>query len=186
MIKYIVVSNIKGGCGKTTLCRALADVLPHAILSDIDPQQSLTQSANITGRQQPYPFEKEPAKDTKYRIVDTAPYFAETMPFLMRRANLIIIPTLVGLEDLVALKGTMDILKKSKTKDKAIIVFNRVPKSTTKTYERMKSFFKNNYKDLRRAETTLSPLVGYQTLAERPIWGPAKKEIIRLIKELGI
>ncbi len=182
MVK-IVVTNLKGGVGKSTLSSALADVLEGAQLVDLDHQGSITIAHAFTGRHRPVTAEEVTGRNV---IFDTPPYLSERLPNLLRDADHVIIPTAVGQYDLLALKGVVDRIRKAGVVDKTWIVFNKVPGRSTKTLTRTKEFFIKNYKDIKKADQHLSYLAGFHTIAERPVWGKAKKEILSLCKEIGL
>ena len=182
-MKKIVVVNLKGGVGKSTISVALADILPNSQLIDLDHQGSLSIAYEFTGRHKPIDI-KEASGD--YLIFDTPPYLSEKLPEMLKDSNLVVIPTAIGQYDLLALKGIVDRVRKANAVAKTWIVFNRVPARSTKTLERTKQFFIDNYKDIKKAKQHLSFLTAYHTLPEKPIWGKARKEITALAKEMGI
>lgn len=182
-MKKIVIANSKGGCGKSTLASALADVLNDAQLIDVDMQGSLTQASELTGRHVPVDIIEA---NGKYLIWDTPPYLSEELPALLSAADLIIIPTRIGDYDLLALGGIVDRVREVNMSDKSYIVFNAVPSRETKSLIKSRGYFFKNYKDIRKSETELNQYEGYKTIATRPIFGHAKKQIIKLIDELKI
>lgn len=179
-MKHILIANSKGGSGKSTLAIALADVLDAQIV-DLDHQGSLTTAASITQRHTPVSLHQASAP---YLIYDTPPYLSEELPGFIKKADYILIPTRVGVYDLLALKGIVDMVRRANKTAQCLVVFNGLRKPPTKTFLKTKQFFASNYKDIPRAHTELSYLMAYHTLAERPIWGKAKKEIQNLLKEI--
>jgi len=145
----IVIANSKGGCGKSTLSSALADVLPNAQLVDLDHQGLLTQASEITGRHIPVPLEKVNAK---YLIYDTPPYLSEELPNVLKTADIILVPTRIGDYDLLALRGTIDRVRSLKKTDCTFLVFNAVPSIKSKGFLISKGYFLSNYKDIKKAK----------------------------------
>ena len=178
----IVVSSLKGGTGKSTLIYALADVLDSDIL-DLDNQSTLIAIGELGGRHKP--IERSQARK-KFTIIDTAPYLAANLSELYREAELILIPCRVSAADLLALAPIVTILEKSKSLEKAVIVFNAVRKPHTKSYQNTKKFFSHNYPNIRMAKQELSLLVGFQTIFEHQVSGKAKNQIEALAQELNL
>lgn len=69
---------------------------------------------------------------------------------------------------------------------KGVIVFNEVRKPYNKTYHEVKALFSSNYKDIKKANTELSNLVGFGRILAEPISGQAQEEVRTLLKELEI
>jgi chromosome partitioning protein len=154
-MKKILVANSKGGSGKSTLAIALADVL-NAQLVDFDNQGSLTFASKITARHIPI----KPSKATKkYLVYDTPPYLSEELPALIKEADLILIPTKIGQYDLLALKGILDMVRKTNSEKKCFLILNEVKKPKPKTYLRTRDFFFTNFQDIKKAKTELSYLM---------------------------
>ena len=179
----IVVTNFKGGVGKSTLVLALADVLPNSHVVDLDPQGTLKIGASLTSRHVPI----QPSKATgDYIIFDTPPYHSVQTKNHFESADLIIIPSKVSFTDLVATKTVIDDLRKLKIVDKSVIVFNEVRKPYNKTYTEAKALFFSNFKEVKKAKTELSNLVAFARILSEEINGQAKKEVEELVRELHI
>lgn len=178
----IVVSNSKGGCGKSTLVASLADVLRGQIV-DHDNQGTIRVSAQFTNRHVPVGQE-----DAHGELIlhDTPPYNDGTLKALLTVATIVIIPAKVAIPDLLAISGIVEHLRSLKMTDKAVVVFNEVRKPHNNTYKRVKSFFDKNYQDIRRADTELSNLVSFRNVLEKPLEGRALDEIVSLAKELEL
>lgn len=179
----IVVANSKGGSGKTTLALALADVLPGAQVIDLDTQGTITVGADYTQRHKPV---REEEVTGKYVIYDTPPYHGEELRSYFATADLVLIPAKVSYPDLLATKAVVDDLRSAQMTDKGLIVFNEVRKPHNKTYHEVKALFSSNYKDIKKAHTELSNLVGFGRILAEPIHGQAQEEIETLLKELAI
>lgn len=178
----IVIINSKGGCGKSTLALSIADVLDAQIV-DHDPQGTLTVSATFTNRRSPVALEDANAR---FVVHDTPPYNGVEYKSLLSSADLIIIPAKVGVPDLLAIKGVAEQLRSLKMEGKAYVVFNEVRLPHNNTYKKVKAFYYNNYKDIKKAKTELSSLVSYRNVLEAPISGKALQEVSSLLKEIGI
>ncbi len=179
----IIVANSKGGCGKSTLVLSLADVLNDVQIVDTDLQGTIKSSSNFTGRH--VPISEEEAK-AKYIIYDTPPYHNEEYGSLFKSADIVLIPTKLGFADLLAIKGVVDDLRSLNMQEKGVVIFNEIRKPYSRTYHEIKELFFSNYKDIKKAKTELSNLLGYRRILSEEIVGKAKKEIIELVKELDI
>lgn len=140
MAKIILVTHQKGGVGKSTLAFNLAaNIRENAkvCLIDFDEQGSLL---NIKKASAVPIFEASELgellkSDYDFIFIDTPPYLTNQLEELCELANVIIIPTKAGILDLLAIKSTIDIVKKSNNVSKALIVFNMVKPNTTLTEE---------------------------------------------------
>lgn len=179
----IVVANSKGGSGKTTLALALADTLPSAQVIDLDQQGTITIGADYTQRHVPV-LEQEATE--AYIIYDTPPYHSEALRSYFDTADLVLIPVKVSYPDLLATKAVVEDLRAARMTDKGVIVFNEVRKPYNKTYHEVKALFSSNYKDIKKASTELSNLVGFGRILAEPVCGQAQEEIKTLLKELHI
>jgi chromosome partitioning protein len=185
-MKKIVVAGSKGGSGKSTISIALADFLKGSKIVDADNQGSISSAAAMGGRHQPIHLMEDDLSSIEHLIFDTPPYLSEELPEIIRQADVILLPTMVGQFDLIALKGVIDLIRKEGKQACTYIVFNAVKKPITKTFLRTKNFFLSNYKDIRKSKVELSYLMAYHTLPERALWGRAKKEIEKLAKEVNL
>lgn len=179
----IVVTNFKGGVGKSTLVLSLADVLPNSQVVDIDPQGTLRIGASLTNRHVPVSPEEVTGK---YIIFDTPPYHGIQTKNHFESADLIIIPSKVSFTDLVATKTVIDDLRDLKMAKKSVIVFNEVRKPHNKTYDEAKALFYSNFKEIKKAKTELSNLVAFSRIISEEISGQAKREVEQLVRELNI
>ena len=179
----IVVANSKGGSGKTTLALSLADTLPSAQVIDLDTQGTITVGADYTKRHIPI---REEEANGQYIIYDTPPYHSEELRSYFDTADLVLIPVKVSYPDLLATKAVVEDLRAAQMTDKGVIVFNEVRKPYNKTYHEVKALFSSNYKDIKKANTELSNLVGFGRILAEPIGGQAQEEVKTLLKELEI
>lgn len=183
LMKKIIVINRKGGCGKTTVTLSLTDVLEDARVVDLDNQQTLTISSELTGRHVPV---KIGFTDCKYLIIDTPPYEDLSVRSILSTADLIVIPALIGYPDLLGTQKLADYIIENKLQNKTFVVFNKVRKPYNRSYHEVKGFWKQNYPKLKVAKQELSQLRGYQDVLAKPINGKALEEIKSLIKEMKI
>lgn len=179
----IVVYSPKGGDGKSTLVPSLADVLKEVQVVDLDPQQTLSNASKITGRHVPIGSSEVSAK---FVVYDTPPYRDIKLRDTLRHADLIILPTMIGYSNLIALSNALDELKKIKALDKSVVVFNKVKRPYNRAYHDIKGFFKQNYPLLKVAQQELGQLKSYQEVLVKPLEGKALKEMLSLVEELGI
>jgi cellulose biosynthesis protein BcsQ len=179
----IIVTNSKGGSGKSTLVLALSDVLVDAQVIDLDQQGTITIGSKYTNRHIPV---KAEAISARHTIIDTPPYHGEELRSYFETADLILIPVKVSYPDLLATKAVIDDLRAVKMTEKGFIIFNEVRKPYNKTYQEIKELFFVNYKDVKKTTTELSNLIGFNRILSDPIHGQAKEEIQNLVKELHI
>lgn len=178
----IVVANSKGGCGKSTLVMALADVLDAQIV-DHDLQGTIRKTAHYSGRHRPIgaqDFSK------KFLLHDTPPYNSGTYKSLLDIADLVLIPVKLAHADLLAVQGIVDQLRDLNQTHKGRIIFNEVRKPDTRVQRKLRAYFSQNYMDITKVNTELSFLSGFRDIMETPVYGAARKEIAALLQELGI
>ncbi|MEP3210892.1 MAG: ParA family protein [Maribacter sp.] len=163
MTKLILCVHQKGGVGKSTIALNLAlnlsDSSKVAIL-DMDHQGSLLQlhekidGIYITNDEQIISNNIE----YDFIIIDTPPYLSNALPNLIQVSDLIVIPTKAGILDVLAIKSTLDLVKREKMDSKALIVFNMIKPNTTLTkniMELVKPF------EIPVARTKISDLVAF-------------------------
>ncbi|PQJ82616.1 ParA family protein [Polaribacter glomeratus] len=140
--KIIVITNQKGGVGKSTLCALLAINLSSdskvAIL-DFDPQGSLSQLKDIITAVDIIPYKRgvEEILELEYDFIfiDTPPYLSNHLPKLIELADLIVVPLKGSALDLLALSGTLDLIEQKNKKSNTLIVFNMIKANTTLTLD---------------------------------------------------
>ena len=74
---------------------------------------------------------KIPHDDFDFIIIDTPPYLFEEIHELVKRADLIVIPTQASINDLLAIDKTIQILKDNDAIDRSLIVFNRIKSNSS-------------------------------------------------------
>ena len=145
MCKTILVANMKGGIGKTTISFNLANNIAKnakvAIL-DFDLQGSLTQIKDLVTNFDIIPYVKDLSKikDLNYDclFIDSPPYLTDQLAELINIADLIIIPTKPGILDLLAIDSTMKLIESQNKYNQSLIVFNMVKPNTTLTKDILK------------------------------------------------
>ena len=145
MTKIITIAHQKGGVGKSTLALNLAYTFQNGLqvgLLDSDLQGSLyglyamiegikliPATKNLSNLQQ---------TDNDLIIVDTPPYLTEHLEDLFAISDFILIPTKIGFFDVMAIRSTISLIEKSKSKNpnlKCGIVLNMVKPRTSLNME---------------------------------------------------
>lgn len=140
MTKYILITHQKGGVGKSTLAFNLAQNIckqAKVLVVDLDAQGSLSQISNmITGFEivNDERFLTE-SNDYDFVFIDTPPYLSNRLPELIKKADLIIVPTKAGILDLLAIRSTIELIKKENKTDNSLVVFNMIKPNTTLTLD---------------------------------------------------
>lgn len=189
MAKTILITHQKGGVGKSTLTFNLAANLREnakVCIVDMDNQGSLI---NIKELSEVSIFsgsdlKKIQKEDYDFIFIDTPPYLTDKLPELCKISDVIIIPTKAGVLDLLAIRSTIDIIKKSGNQKKAVIVFNMVKPNTTLTDE-----IKNQLEeyDVRVSKNMISDLVAFSRsvlINGVEHHNKAQKQIDNLTKEI--
>lgn len=140
-MKIITVAHQKGGVGKTTLSLNLATCLKNTGLKigilDTDLQGSLTDTSHTF---QDISFvqydELQNLANMPYDIlvIDTPPYLTNSLAELFSISDYVLIPTTVGVYDVLAIRATLAIVKeiqKAKPSLKYGVVLNRVRSGTS-------------------------------------------------------
>ena len=165
MPKIILITNQKGGVGKSTLTFNLAQNISNeskvAVL-DYDLQGSLSQLKELVSDFEiiPYVGEIDKISELEYDFIfiDTPPYLSNQLPKLIAIADLIIVPTKAGILDLLAIKNTIEMIEFEKRTADTLIVFNMIKANTTLTLDILIGLEEYNVKI---ANTHISDLVSY-------------------------
>lgn len=189
MAKVIVITNSKGGVGKSTLVWSLAlnlcTTCKVAIL-DMDLQGSLSRLSETVNEIHITTDKTILERDEDFDLifVDTPPYLSDALNNLILRADLIIVPTKAGILDLLAIKGTIDLVTKAGKESSSLIVLNMVKANTTLTAEILKRV--ESY-DISVANTHISDLVAFtRSIIAKSVEhnNNAQKQIDSLTKEV--
>lgn len=162
-MKTILIACQKGGVGKSTLTLNLALNLRkncRVAILDMDLQGSLTRLAGTVNDLHITTNKSILERDEEYDLIfiDTPPYLSNELDGLIRRADLIIVPTKAGVLDLLAIEGTIDLISDARKEPNTLIVLNMVKPNTTLTKDiqvRVEAY------GITVAETQVSDLVSF-------------------------
>ncbi|WP_405606227.1 AAA family ATPase [Polaribacter sp. Asnod1-A03] len=165
MSKIILITHQKGGVGKSTLTFNLAQNISKnakvAVL-DFDLQGSLSQLKELVTDFEIIPFKDEiddiPKLDYDFIFIDTPPYLSNHLPKLIAIADLVITPTKAGILDLLAIKGSLELIEHANKTSETLVVFNMIKANTTLTIDILIGLEEYNVKI---ANTHISDLVAF-------------------------
>lgn len=177
----ILVTNTKGGCGKSTLTACLAEAMGGEVV-DFDPQGTITVNAELTGR-----FIPKPYQDTTSEVViyDTPPYNSQDLDNLIKEVDVVVIPSKLMYADLLSIATLVDKLERLKATKKAIIVFNEVRHHNRKLNDEVHALFMQEYPNLNLAKTELPNWLGFAKVLAEPLPERERETIFKLVKELN-
>ena len=140
MPKIITLAHQKGCVGKSTLAANLAASFKNNVrtaIMDVDPQGTITQLSKIYTGIDVIPYSDKVAH-LEYDVIfiDTPPYLSENLLQILKFTDFVLIPTKAGIADLLAIRSTIDVVKRSQKlnpKLKAAVVLNMVKYGTTLT-----------------------------------------------------
>ncbi|MCL7762677.1 ParA family protein [Polaribacter sp. Z014] len=165
MTKIVLVTHQKGGVGKSTLTFNLAQNISknaNVAVLDFDLQGSLSQLKELVTDFEIIPFRDEIDDilklDYDFIFIDTPPYLSNHLPKLIAIADLVIVPTKAGILDLLAIKGTLELIEDSNKTSETLVVFNMIKVNTTLTIDILIGLEEYNVKI---ANTHISDLVAF-------------------------
>lgn len=133
MSKIITIAHQKGGVGKSTLALNLSYRFSKDVkiaLTDVDPQgtimnlQSIVEDFDII-----YFKTMKKLRDSEYDVVfiDSPPYIIDTIQPIFEESDFVLVPTKVGVPDIMAISTTIELIKNAQKRNKdlkAAIVLN--------------------------------------------------------------
>ena len=133
MSKIITIAHQKGGVGKSTLALNLSYRFSKDVkiaLTDVDPQGTIMNLQSIVEDFDIINFKTmKKLRDSEYDVVfiDSPPYIIDTIQPIFEESDFVLVPTKVGVPDIMAISTTIDLIKKAQKKNKdlkAAIVLN--------------------------------------------------------------
>jgi cellulose biosynthesis protein BcsQ len=176
------VINKKGGCGKSTLVLSLAQILDADIV-DMDPQRTLTHAAKVTGKCLPIKLSEA---TRRYVICDTPPHSEDSLYELIKSADFVLVPVLIGYPDLLATKTIVNKIKSYNAEKKSCIVYSKVRNPPNRAHKDIKALFSKAFPTIKIAKTELSELKSFQEVLAKNLEGKAKEQVRALADELGL
>ncbi len=177
----VVVTNLKGGVGKSTLAACLAEAWPASIV-DHDPQGTIRINARHTGRF--LPLEEGAKPPLPVIIHDTPPYLSTEVASLAKEADLILVPAKLSYPDLLALGALSSQLRTRKITHKAIVVPNEVRPLNRRINKEVLSLIAKEFPHLKVAETHLPNWIGFARVLAKPLPERERERVKELICEL--
>jgi chromosome partitioning protein len=114
MPKFILITHQKGGVGKSTIALNLAKNLSEfskVAIIDADYQGSIIKLKSVISGMDILAFEDKKGwldqLDHDFVIVDTPPYLSNYLLDFIAISDLIIVPTKIGIFDVIAMKQTI-------------------------------------------------------------------------------
>lgn len=133
MNKIITIAHQKGGVGKSTLALNLSYRFSKDVkiaLTDVDPQGTIMNLQSIVEDFDIINFETmKKLRDSDYDVVfiDSPPYIIDTIQPIFEESDFVLVPTKVGVPDIMAISTTIELIKNAQKRNKdlkAAIVLN--------------------------------------------------------------
>ena len=133
MSKIITIAHQKGGVGKSTLALNLSYRFSNDVktaLTDVDPQGTIMNLQSIVDDFDIINFETmKKLRDSEYDVVfiDSPPYIIDTIQPIFEESDFVLVPTKIGVPDIMAISTTIELIKKAQKRNKnlkAAIVLN--------------------------------------------------------------
>lgn len=146
-MKIITVAQQKGGVGKTTLSLNIASCLQNGglrvALLDTDVQGSLTETSHTFEGIDILPPQELPnfaSLPYDFLLIDTPPYLTDSLADLFSISDYVLVPTTIGIYDVLAMKATLSTLREVQKKKPLLkygVVINRLRTNTNMLKESM-------------------------------------------------
>lgn len=133
MSKIITIAHQKGGVGKSTLALNLSYRFSKDVkiaLTDVDPQGTIMNLQSIVEDFDIINFNTmKKLRDSEYDVVfiDSPPYIIDTIQPIFEESDFVLVPTKVGVPDIMAISTTIELIKNAQKRNKdlkAAIVLN--------------------------------------------------------------
>ena len=133
MSRIITIAHQKGGVGKSTLALNLSYRFSKDVkiaLTDVDPQGTIMNLQSIVEDFDIINFETmKKLRDSDYDVVfiDSPPYIIDTIQPIFEESDFVLVPTKVGVPDIMAISTTIELIKNAQKRNKdlkAAIVLN--------------------------------------------------------------
>lgn len=124
MTKIVTVAHQKGGVGKSTLALNLTYLFSKEVytaLTDVDPQGTIMNLKTLIEDFDIIDFEGiKLLKKSKYDVVfvDSPPYIINAIQPIFEDSDFILVPTKVGVPDIMAISTTIELIKNAQEKIK--------------------------------------------------------------------
>lgn len=133
MSKIITIAHQKGGVGKSTLALNLSYRFSNDVktaLTDVDPQGTIMNLQSIVKDFDIINFKSmNELRESEYDVVfiDSPPYIIDTIQPIFEESDFVLVPTKVGVPDIMAISTTIELIKNAQIRNKnlkAAIVLN--------------------------------------------------------------
>ena len=124
MTKIVTIAHQKGGVGKSTLALNLTYLFSKEVyvaLTDVDPQGTIMNLKSLIEDFDIIDFKGiKLLKKSKYDVVfvDSPPYIINTIQPIFEDSDFILVPTKVGVPDIMAISTTIELIKSAQEKNK--------------------------------------------------------------------
>jgi chromosome partitioning protein len=183
-MKTILVTNQKGGTGKSTIAINLAQSLKsfcRTSILDLDKQGSLTtvHSRNLMEGVQEWQSDLE----SDILVVDTPPYLSHTLKDWIIKADVIVLPVKPSFLDIMATKSTFQMISDLK-KEKAILVVPNLVNASTSITKTIAEHIQDMGYPVSKTAITERVSFTRSVLQENGIYGSGDKKAIAEFENL--
>ena len=133
MSRIITIAHQKGGVGKSTLALNLSYRFSKDVktaLTDVDPQGTIMNLQELVEDFDIINFDSmKKLRSSEYDVVfiDSPPYIIDTIQPIFEESDFVLVPTKVGVPDIMAISTTIELIKNAQKRNKdlkAAIVLN--------------------------------------------------------------